>query len=375
MQDQIKYRSFQGKAGGAEHFFALVAPAHLGFREQVAYLETAYENALTAQGLGAESAVFRRIFLSDILNQNAVVAASALVRGGEPVAVSVIQQPPLAGAKIALLAYHVAGPLVKRRVSPRDIVVERGALRHVWSVGYGGEATAPAQTREVLGELGAWLATQSGRLRDHCVRTWFYLKNIDVFYQDFVEARRALFAEQGLTESTHYLSSTGIEGASARQHGIVTMDAYSVLGLAQAQMSFLNDFERLCPTKNYNVTFERGTRIAYADRAHLFISGTASIDKDGAVVHAGEVLLQVDHTLTNIAALLRSGGAEMRDLMYLIVYLRDPSDYARVQALLNERFPGLPLVIVQGAVCRPEWLVEIEGVAVTAHDDSALPAF
>ena len=83
MQDQIKYRSFQGKAGGAEHFFALVAPAHLGFREQVAYLETAYENALTAQGLGAESAVFRRIFLSDILNQNAVVAASALVRGGD----------------------------------------------------------------------------------------------------------------------------------------------------------------------------------------------------------------------------------------------------------------------------------------------------
>ena len=73
--------------------------------------------------------------------------------------------------------------------------------------------------------------------------------------------------------------------------------------------------------------------------------------------------------------MLRSGGAEMRDLMYLIVYLRDPSDYARVQALLNERFPGLPLVIVQGAVCRPEWLVEIEGVAVTAHDDSALPAF
>jgi hypothetical protein len=30
---------------------------------------------------------------------------------------------------------------------------------------------------------------------------------------------------------------------------------------------------------------------------------------------------------------------------------------------------------VQGAVCRPEWLVEVEGVAIMANDNPALPLF
>ena len=57
------------------------------------------------------------------------------------------------------------------------------------------------------------------------------------------------------------------------------MDAYSILDLASEQVSYLNDFDRLCPTTDYNVTFERVTRVAYADRSHHFISGTASIDR------------------------------------------------------------------------------------------------
>ncbi len=140
-------------------------------------------------------------------------------------------------------------------------------------------------------------------------------------------------------------------------------------------MSFLNDFDRLCATKDYNVTFERGTRIAYSDRAHYFISGTASIDTAGRVVHPGDVLKQLDLALTNVEALLHSGSAGLDDMMHLIVYLRDPSDYAPVRCVLSARFPGLPVIIVQGAVCRPEWLIEVECIAVTANDEPALPAF
>ena len=59
----------------------------------------------------------------------------------------------------------------------------------------------------------------------------------------------------------------------AHRYDTVLMDAYSNLDLLPEQISFLNDFDRLCATKDYNVTFERGTRVAYADRAHHFISG------------------------------------------------------------------------------------------------------
>jgi enamine deaminase RidA (YjgF/YER057c/UK114 family) len=207
------------------------------------------------------------------------------------------------------------------------------------------------------------------------VRTWIYLKDVDVFYRDMVESRSALFARHGLSSDTHYIASTGIEGACAHRHDLVALDAYSILGLAPEQTSYLNDFDFLCATKDYNVTFERGTRIAYADRAHCFISGTASIDRAGNVLNPGDVLRQLERALCNVDALLRSAAADLGDIMQFTVYLRDRTDFACVDGYLRERFPALPIAIVQGAVCRPEWLVEVEGIAISAHDAPALPTF
>jgi enamine deaminase RidA (YjgF/YER057c/UK114 family) len=87
------------------------------------------------------------------------------------------------------------------------------------------------------------------------------------------------------------------------------------------------------------------------------------------------VVKQLERAIENVDALLQSGGAKLDDMQHLIVYLRDPTDYGRVTGMLNESFPGVPTVIVQGAVCRPEWLVEIEGIAAAPHNDPALPAF
>ena len=84
---------------------------------------------------------------------------------------------------------------------------------------------------------------------------------------------------------------------------------------------------------------------------------------------------QLEHALDNINSLLRSGGATLADMMYLIVYLRDPSDFTRVDAFLRNQFPILPIIVVQGAVCRPAWLVEAEGVAITKNHEPHLPSF
>ncbi len=201
------------------------------------------------------------------------------------------------------------------------------------------------------------------------------MKDVDIFYRGMVDSRRALFAEQGLTGATHFIASTGIEGACAHRYDVVAMDAYSNVDVEPKQVSYLNDFDKLCATKDYNVTFERATRVAYADRAHIFISGTASIDAAGEVVHLGDVRRQLDRALENVDSLLRAGSASLADMTHLIVYLRDPSDFARIDGALRERLPDLPLIVVQGAVCRPEWLVEVEGVAIAKNNDATMPRF
>ncbi len=377
-------RSYRGPSGCAEHYITIEAPGNLSLPRQIDAVAQLYAEALQSLNLPPETAVFRRIYLSDIANQAVPLRQSSLFQEplDSPVAISMVQQPPLPDSKLALLAYHLETPsrLGKRYLSPNSMLVESGGLGHVWSTRLCATNTeqpgsTAEQTREVFDRLIGTLAANGATLADNCVRTWIYVKDVDFFYQDMVAARTALFEQHGLNRDTHYIASTGIEGACSHRYDTVLMDAYSILGLQQAQVSYLNDFDRLCATKDYDVTFERGTRIAYADRAHHFISGTASIDPAGEVVHPGDVQRQLGRTLENIDALLRSGGARIEDMTHFLVYLRDPSDHAIVQASLAERFPDVPRLILRGAVCRPEWLIELEGIAIAPHDAPDLPQF
>lgn len=380
--DGFVTKSVAGGTGGAEHYIVSTAPPDLDLAGQLDYLQTRYFEAQKSLGLVPETAVFRRLFLSDPINQTAAVRNSALFRdpSESPVSVSVVGQAPM-GSKIALLAYHISDvSLRKRRLSPKHLLVEKNGRRHLWSTRlcaatHGAPSVADAQTWEVFSDLIGTLTTLGGNLRENCVRTWLYIKDVDVFYRAMVETRGKLFRQHGLTEATHYISSTGIQGACSHQYDVVLMDAYSILDLAPGQMSYLSDLGQLCATKDYHVHFERGTKIAYADRAHYFISGTASIDSAGRVVHPGDVVKQLDRAVTNVDALLTSGAANLDDMMYLIVYLRDVSDEVRVRNLLAERFPGLPTVIVQGPVCRPDWLIEIECVGVAPNASKDVPSF
>ena len=145
----IESRSFTGTSGGTEHFITIEAQGGLDLHRQIEQIERRYDEAQGSLGLAAGTAIFRRIFISDAMNQAAIIRDSALVRTAPegPVAVSLIQQAPMPGAKIALLAYHVDGgvPTSKRRLSPRHLLVERNGQRHLWTTGLcAGECSADA---------------------------------------------------------------------------------------------------------------------------------------------------------------------------------------------------------------------------------------
>lgn len=376
----VAVKSFSSTSGGDEYFLIIQAPVSLSFKDQVASVEKVYQEEKDKLGLNSGTGVFHRIFLSDVLNQAEYVRESSLL--DETIATSIVQQPLLQGSKIALLAYHIKSdkPLVKLRLSPRHLLIQQNAQRHLWSTRLcacdsDNTNSSEKQTKVVFDDLIDVLTKQGANLSDNCVRTWLYMKDVDVFYKGMVDSRKELFNKQRLTHDTHYIASTGIEGACSHRYDVISMDAYSNLDLIQSQIAYLNDFESLCATKDYNVTFERGTRVAYSDRAHLFISGTASIDKFGDVVHPGDVLLQLERALINVDALLRSGSASLDDMMYMLVYLRDISDFVTVRDVLRKRFADLPIVIVQGPVCRPGWLIEVEGIAIINENNETLPAY
>jgi hypothetical protein len=62
-------------------------------------------------------------------------------------------------------------------------------------------------------------------------------------------------------------------------------------------------------------------------------------------------------------------------MAYGIAYVRNVHDRQRVERVLNEELGGkLPLVLAEAAVCRPAWLMELEGVAIIP-DKNEFPSF
>ncbi|MBQ8361410.1 MAG: hypothetical protein IJX44_05605 [Bacteroidaceae bacterium] len=374
MQKKTSIELFKfGEHGQVAEYHAMIhiTDPTLTYEEQVAALLTAYEELLQTKAAGAV-AVFKRFFLSDAANQADYLMA--LLMETTDCALSLVEQPPLDGTKIALWAYLMTD--VTTRSYPGGIhEVAHGAYRHLWTgSSFNRAATSEYQTRLLLNDYVLRLTEQGCRLADHCVRTWFFVQNVDVNYAGLVKARNEVFVTQNLTDKTHFISSTGIAGRHADPNVTVQMDAYAISGLQPGQMSYLYAPTHLNPTYEYGVSFERGTRIDYGDRRHVFISGTASINNRGEVMHPGNIRQQTLRMWENVEMLLAEAGCTYDDVAHLIVYLRDVADYAVVRQMYEERFPNHPTVFLLAPVCRPGWLIEMECMAVKQVENANFAA-
>ncbi len=118
-------------------------------------------------------------------------------------------------------------------------------------------------------------------------------------------------------------------------------------------------------------SFSRALRIDIGNMALLLISGTASVDEDGATVHAGDFRAQVRRAYRNITELLRASGAKWHDVVRTTCYLRDiERDYAafneeRTAFFEEQRLDPLPASTgIQAILCRPDLLIEMEAIAM-----------
>ena len=346
---------FPAQPGGMTEYHATlqVLDGSLSFEEQLQTILEAYSAATEGKNV-----LLRRFFLSDPASQASRLEAS--LRALPAAATSVIGQPPLNGTDIAAWVYAVDGGEVKEGVFLHN------GYEHVWTGGMtSGKAGSEAQMAEIFEAYDAALADRGMDVADNCVRTWIFVQDVDNNYGGVVKGRRDYFNRIGLTPDTHFIASTGIAGFNADPQQLVRMDAYSVKGLKEGQIQYLHAYDYLSPTAIYGVTFERGTAVTYGDRKHVFISGTASIDKDGNVVHLDDPVKQTERMLENVDALLKEAGAGFKDIAYCLVYLRNAADYPRVKAVLERDCPNLDPIYVLAPVCRPTWLVEMECMAVT----------
>lgn len=90
-------------------------------------------------------------------------------------------------------------------------------------------------------------------------------------------------------------------------------------------------------------------------------------------VGIGDVGAQAEQAMANIARLLGEAGGELDDIVKITIYLTDPRYREPVYRTIGKWLKGVFPVstgIVVSALARPEWLVEIDCIAVKGPTNS-----
>jgi chorismate lyase/3-hydroxybenzoate synthase len=158
-------------------------------------------------------------------------------------------------------------------------------------------------------------------------------------------------------------SAAGASLATASGVGIVGQDL-TIHCLASPDGGVAIENPRQIPAWRYSARygpvppcFSRATVAEISGRRRLLIGGTASIVGEDSR-HEEKTADQLEEVLTNLAAL-----TPLDRLVELRCYIVRPDDVVPIAAALRARCPAARLELTVARLCRPELLVEVEGVA------------
>jgi enamine deaminase RidA (YjgF/YER057c/UK114 family) len=320
--------------------------------------------------------------------------------GPIPPPASFVGQPPERGRRVALeaavLSSGAPGVHVERRTLEglSYTVVEGQDFREVHGAGI--SAAGPAgdissQAGGAFARMEAVLVREGLGFRD-VVRQWNYIEDIVGVrredkklcqnYQAFNDVRSLAYG--GSEFAAGYPAATGIGQASG---GVVLEFAALAPASGLAVVPLSNP--RQVDAHRYSAGVLVGETIAEAgektspkfERAKLvtrgasgivFVSGTAAVLGQKSVGRR-DVEAQTRTTVANIRALTSaanleragfSGAADAAPLSYLRAYVKRAADIPKVRGVCERAFGPIPALYVRADVCRPELLVELEGIKI-----------
>lgn len=97
----------------------------------------------------------------------------------------------------------------------------------------------------------------------------------------------------------------------------------------------------------------------------VYVSGTLPFDKDNNVVHVGDAAAQTRHVLETIKGVVEAAGGSMHDVTFNMIMLTDWANYAKVNEVYAEFFPGEKPAryCIQCGLVKPDALIEIASIA------------
>ena len=125
--------------------------------------------------------------------------------------------------------------------------------------------------------------------------------------------------------------------------------------------------EKFCAPGVFDpATYSQGIKVTNAQTI-LFLSGQVAYTPDGGVAHRGDFKAQARAVFQAVKAQVEAGGGTMDNIVKINTYLTDIRNRADL-ASIREEFMGkkscASTLVGVTALAMPEWLIEIEAVAV-----------
>ncbi len=366
------------------------------YERQVASLLNEIHEVLEKEDFNGH-VVTQTIFLNDPGQKQLVRKILSDFYGPGTPATTFVRQKPCGNHEIALELFAVrprtpgGAAFAVSRSSDKTTLLRYGDFQWIYIADIVPEESqigAYARSFSAFASLGNQLE-QNGFQPEQIIRTWLYqgllvlpeddtqrYKELNRARTDFFDGRK--FLSRTLPKNYHgptvYPASTGIG----------TDDVDLVVG-AVAFSSTRTDVLTV-PLENPNQTpafdygavyspqspkFARAMGMKLGDSLKIFVSGTAGIT-DSESRCENDPVGQTELTLDNIAALISGPNLqkhgidgfspELSDLAVARVYVKRTADFELIREVCKKRCPDTPMLFTIADVCRPELLVEIEGI-------------
>lgn len=377
------------------HVFAAAVP-----REGTTLEEQANDALRTIEDVIGEegtrgSIVHQAVFLADYNQIDACRRIMHEFYGDQMPATAYIPQHPCEGKRLSIEALGVGkgrGEVTIDRLSEQLVVARHNGIAWVHGAQIVPQTSSPKvydRSTCAFGQMKSLLASAGVRL-DQIIRTWLYLggivdmegeeqryKELNRARADFYEGIRFLDGRlvPGRNGQPVFPASTGI-GTDNRDVMMsciaLATDRQDILATPLENPRQVAAFDYAARYSPKSPKFARAMALSCGNYATILISGTASITAS-ETRHLDDAARQTQETLDNIEALISEEnlkhhglpglGTSLDSLGGIRVYIKRQEDYARVRAVCEARLGELPAIYALADVCRPDLLVEIEGIA------------
>lgn len=105
---------------------------------------------------------------------------------------------------------------------------------------------------------------------------------------------------------------------------------------------------------------------AIRSNGFVFVSGQVAIDPATQQVINGDIAVQTERVIKNLAAILKAAGSALDKVVKSTVFLKNMADFASMNDVYGKHFTGAPPArsTVEAARLPKDVLVEIEVIAI-----------